>query len=60
MIGLDTEHLPEKKGEIAGRIAAFEKEAKRQFVEEPTKMKLLIVVDKKYDGKVTFVSRVSH
>lgn len=50
MIGLDPEHLPEKKGEIAGRIAAFEAEAKRKFVEEPAKMKLLIVVDKMLTG----------
>ena len=50
MIGLDPEHLPEKKGAIAGRIDAFETEAKRKFVEEPAKMKLLIVVDKLLTG----------
>ena len=35
---------------IAGRVEAFEQEAKRKFVEEPANMKLLIVVDKLLTG----------
>lgn len=50
MIGLDPDNMPEKASAIAGRIADFEKEAKRKFVEEPQNMKLLIVVDKLLTG----------
>ena len=35
---------------IAAKVEAFEKEAKRQFVEEPANMQLLIVVDKLLTG----------
>jgi len=35
---------------IVGKVDAFEKDAKRQFVEEPAKMQLLIVVDKLLTG----------
>ena len=47
MIGVDP---AEDKGQIAGKVAEFEKEAKRKFVEEPMNMKLLIVVDKLLTG----------
>ena len=40
----------EKIDSIKKKIEDFEKEAKRQFVEEPEKMKLLIVVDKLLTG----------
>ena len=50
MIGLDPDNMPEKVSAIAGKIADFEKEAKRKFVDEPKKMKLLIVVDKLLTG----------
>ena len=36
--------------QIAKKVEAFEKEAKRKFVEEPANMKLLIVVDKLLTG----------
>lgn len=35
---------------VSKKVAAFEKEAKRKFVEEPANMKLLIVVDKLLTG----------
>ena len=35
---------------VAGKVAAFEQEAKRKFVDEPANMKLLIVVDKLLTG----------
>ena len=35
---------------IAAKVEAFEKEAKRQFIEEPQNMQLLIVVDKLLTG----------
>ena len=35
---------------IAGKVAAFENRVKKQFVEEPANMKLLIVVDKLLTG----------
>lgn len=37
-------------GSVSRAVAAFEKEAKRKFVEEPNNMKLLIVVDKLLTG----------
>ena len=40
----------EEARDIAARVEAFEKEAKRQFVEEPANMQLLIVVDKLLTG----------
>jgi type I restriction enzyme R subunit len=36
-------------------VDAFEKEAKRKFVEEPANMKLLIVVDKLLTGHSLFL-----
>lgn len=47
MIGVDP---AEDKTQIAGKVAEFEKEAKRKFVDEPANMKLLIVVDKLLTG----------
>lgn len=47
MIGVDP---TEDKAQIAKKVEAFEKEAKRKFVEEPANMKLLIVVDKLLTG----------
>lgn len=47
MIGVDPEG---DKAQIASKVADFEKEAKRKFVEEPANMKLLIVVDKLLTG----------
>lgn len=47
MIGVDS---TEDKTKIAKKVEAFEKEAKRKFVEEPANMKLLIVVDKLLTG----------
>ena len=47
MIGVDP---AEDKAQIAGKVAEFEKEAKRKFVDEPANMKLLIVVDKLLTG----------
>ena len=47
MIGVDP---AADKAQIAGKVAEFEKEAKRKFVEEPANMKLLIVVDKLLTG----------
>ena len=35
---------------VAGKVTAFEQEAKRKFVDEPANMKLLIVVDKLLTG----------
>ncbi len=40
----------EDKTQIAAKVAEFEKEAKRKFVDEPANMKLLIVVDKLLTG----------
>ena len=37
-------------GSVSKAVAAFEKEAKRKFVDEPNNMKLLIVVDKLLTG----------
>lgn len=52
--GGDTEQLQKHKiytDMLAGQpVEAFEKEVKRQFVEEPAQMKLLIVVDKLLTG----------
>ena len=36
--------------DVAAKVAEFEKEAKRKFVDEPANMKLLIVVDKLLTG----------
>ena len=47
MIGVDP---TTENAQIAGKVAEFEKEAKRKFVEEPANMKLLIVVDKLLTG----------
>ena len=47
MIGVDP---TAEKTQIAAKVAEFEKEAKRKFVEEPANMKLLIVVDKLLTG----------
>ncbi|MEY8338595.1 HsdR family type I site-specific deoxyribonuclease [Lachnospiraceae bacterium 62-35] len=47
MIGVDP---LQDKTQIAKKLAEFEKEAKRKFVEEPANMKLLIVVDKLLTG----------
>lgn len=47
MIGIDP---AEDQKQIASKLAEFEKEAKRKFVEEPANMKLLIVVDKLLTG----------
>ena len=47
MIGVDPKA---DNSQIAGKVAEFEKEAKRKFVEEPANMKLLIVVDKLLTG----------
>ena len=47
MVGIDP---AEEKGQVAAKVAEFEKEAKRKFVEEPANMKLLIVVDKLLTG----------
>ena len=47
MIGVDP---TEDKTQITKKAEAFEAEAKRKFVEEPTNMKLLIVVDKLLTG----------
>lgn len=49
MIGIDPEKAADKSG-LAKQVEAFEKEAKRKFVEEPNNMKLLIVVDKLLTG----------
>lgn len=47
MIGIDTGGDSKQIGKA---LAAFEKEAKRKFVDEPAEMKLLIVVDKLLTG----------
>ena len=47
MIGVDP---TEDKVQIAKKVEAFEKEAKRKFIDEPANMKLLIVVDKLLTG----------
>jgi len=49
MIGIDPESATDRFG-LAKQVEAFEKEAKRKFVEEPYNMKLLIVVDKLLTG----------
>lgn len=47
MIGIDP---GEDQKNVAGKVQAFEEEAKRKFVKEPANMKLLIVVDKLLTG----------
>ncbi len=47
MIGIDPSV---DKSQVEKRVAEFEEEAKRKFVEEPANMKLLIVVDKLLTG----------
>lgn len=49
MLGLSTKHFPQADS-LLPKVDAFEKEAKRKFVEEPANMKLLIVVDKLLTG----------
>ena len=50
MVGLDPEKMPSSKSAVGKKIAEYEKEAKRQFQEEPHNMRLLIVVDKLLTG----------
>ncbi len=47
MIGIDP---GDDHKQVAKKLEEFEKEAKREFVEEPAKMKVLIVVDKLLTG----------
>ena len=47
MVGIDPSA---EGGQVAGKVAEFEREAKRKFIEEPANMKLLIVVDKLLTG----------
>lgn len=47
MIGIEPDENPKN---IPAKVAEFEKEAKRKFVDEPANMKLLIVVDKLLTG----------
>lgn len=49
MIGIEPSAASDK-ADIAGKVEAFEKAAKRKFIEEPNNMKLLIVVDKLLTG----------
>lgn len=49
MVGLDPDNLLDN-AHVAAKVKAFEKEAKRKFVDEPANMKLLIVVDKLLTG----------
>lgn len=47
MVGIGEDEGAEN---VAGKVAAFEAKVKKQFVEEPANMKLLIVVDKLLTG----------
>ena len=47
MVGIGEDEGAEN---VAGKVAAFEARVKKQFVEEPANMKLLIVVDKLLTG----------
>lgn len=49
MIGVNPESHVEGE-DISQKVEAFEKEAKRKFIEEPANMQLLIVVDKLLTG----------